>query len=301
MSEFTARQILIVDDAADNRQILTDLLKPDYTVILAKSGQQALERARSHLPDLILLDVLMADMSGFEVMRQLHADEATAGITVMLITKLDTPDDEVRGLQEGATDYITKPFNFTVVKARVKTQMRLQRQRHQLQTMAHIDALTEIPNRRQFDHVFEAEWSRACRSGLPLSVAMVDVDCFKAYNDSCGHAQGDRVLQSIAGVLTASLRRPGDLAARYGGEEFVLLMPATDAAGALALLESVRSGVHARAIAHPASTAGPWLTVSIGLATLEPGAPQKAGELLALADTRLYQAKNSGRDRVCAA
>jgi len=301
MSDTIEGQILIVDDAADNRQILSDMLKSDYTVLLAKSGQQALERAQSQPPDLILLDVLMSDMSGYEVMHQLKSDPRTSSIPVILITKLDTPEDEVRGLQLGAVDYITKPFNFTIVKARVKTQMRLQIQRRQLVDLAHMDALTGISNRRQFDQQLASEWSRALRSRLPLSLAMMDADCFKAYNDHFGHAQGDQALQAIAGVLAQALRRPGDLAARYGGEEFVLLMPTTDSAGAWQRAEDIRREIVELKLPHPASTVSPVVSVSIGIATMTADAHLSAAELLAQADAMLYAAKHAGRNRVCKA
>jgi len=295
MNETLKRQILIVDDAADNRQILADLLKPDYTVLLAKNGQQALERAASHHPDLILLDVLMSDMSGYDVMQQLQEQEATAAIPVMLITKLDTPDDEINGLHQGAVDYITKPFNFTVVKARVRTQIRLYRQRQQLQALANVDGLTEIPNRRHFDQALAAEWGRARRSQQPLSVAMVDVDYFKRYNDRFGHAQGDRALQAVARALSATLRRPGDLVARYGGEEFVLLMPATDAEGAMRLADAACVAVLGLDLPNP-SGGTEALSVSLGIATLAPAQESTPAALLAQADSALYAAKTAGRN-----
>src|SRR3954470_13406986 len=159
------QKVLIVDDDAGTRQILADLLKPDYTVLLAKNGAQTLERAARHLPDLILLDVMMPDMDGYDVLRRLRADPLTEPIAVIFISGLDRPEDEATGLKMGAADYITKPFNATVVMARVALHLEIVRQRRILEQMAHADGLTELANRRRFDQVYELEWQRARRSG----------------------------------------------------------------------------------------------------------------------------------------
>jgi diguanylate cyclase (GGDEF)-like protein len=296
----TQQKILVVDDAAANRMLLVELLKADYTVILAKSGAQALEKAAQHQPDLILLDVMLPDIVGYEVLRRLKQDESTAACAVVFVSGLDAPEDEEYGLRLGASDYITKPFNAAVVKARVAVHLQLARQRRMLEALANLDGLTEIPNRRQFDHVFELEWARACRNRQPLALALLDVDYFKQYNDCYGHAMGDGVLKAIARLLRRGMKRPGDLAARYGGEEFVLVLPQTAAAGASSLAEALRAEVEALAIAHEKSPVAPVVTVSIGVADNAGLADNACAAMLERADTLLYQAKAGGRNRVAA-
>lgn len=291
------QKILIVDDVIINLHLLDGLLKTDYIILMAKNGQQALQLAREHQPDLVLLDVVMPEMDGFAVLQALRQDVRTKTIPVIFITGQDRPEDEAQGLLRGAVDYITKPLNEVIVKARVATHLKLERQRRMLESLANIDGLTELPNRRQLDHAYHGEWERARRNQLPLSVAIIDVDCFKQYNDHCGHAMGDRVLQQLAQAIAGNLGRPGDLAARYGGEEFVVVLPATQAQGAWQLLDSMRRTVENMAIPHPASQIGPLVTISAGVASLRPGISTPAA-LLQLADQRLYQAKRAGRNRV---
>jgi diguanylate cyclase (GGDEF)-like protein len=297
-SQSGLQKVLIVDDSATNRQMLGDLLQGEYAVLLAKTGEEGVDLAQQHLPDVILLDVMMPEIDGYEVLRRLKDDVRTSSICVVFITGLDTPEAEERGLIEGASDYVTKPFHPTVVKARVALHMQVVRQRRMLETLANIDGLTEVPNRRQFDTVFSAEWARASRTGQPLSVAILDVDFFKRYNDCYGHAMGDHALQAVARTLRKRVLRPADLVARYGGEEFVLVMPDTPLKGALELAEKLRIGVEGLGLPHKRSSAAVCLTVSIGVAcTLPDGAPS-AEDLLQRADERLYRAKKAGRNRV---
>lgn len=290
------QKVLVADDDAINRQVLAELLKPEYTVLLAKNGAQALERAARHAPDLILLDVMMPDLDGFEVLRQLRADPQTADIAVIFISGLDRPEDEANGLKMGVADYIAKPFNATVVLARVALHLQVVRQQRMLEHLAHVDGLTELANRRRFDEVYGNEWQRAQRNGRPLSLAMLDIDCFKQYNDHYGHPAGDRALRAVARAAAGRMQRPADLAARYGGEELVLLMPDTDAAQACRLVHAICQEVTLQAIAHAASTAAPVLTVSAGGATLRLTAGESAPDLFGAVDSHLYQAKQAGRN-----
>jgi diguanylate cyclase (GGDEF)-like protein len=292
------QKVLVADDDAINRQVLGELLKPEYTVLLAKNGTQTLERAQRHVPDLILLDVVMPDMDGYEVLRRLRADPDTAHIGVIFISGLDRPEDEANGLKMGAADYIAKPFNAVVVMARVALHLQLVRQRRMLERLANMDALTELANRRRFDEAFSLEWQRAQRSGEPLSLALLDIDCFKQYNDLYGHPAGDRVLRAVARTAAAAMRRPADLAARYGGEELALLLPGTDAVQARHVMESIRHAIALQGIPHAASAAAPMLTVSVGGATYHPPGSETDSELLEAADSHLYQAKQAGRNRV---
>ena len=297
MSEET-QKVLIADDDGINRQVLASLLKPDHVVLLAKTGEQAIERAQRHLPDLVMLDVMLPDMDGYEVLRRLRADAATAHIEVIFITGMGRPEDEAKGLKLGAADYITKPFNSTVVMARVATHLQVVRQRRLLEHLAHMDGLTELANRRRFDEIFASEWQRASRHAHALSVALLDIDCFKQYNDLYGHPAGDRALRSVARAARSAMRRPCDVAARYGGEELVLLMPETDAAQALYVAEGIREAVAQLLVPHEHSIASPVLTVSIGGATLPLDGQESAAALFEAADAALYRAKEAGRNRV---
>ncbi|MGZ3181944.1 MAG: diguanylate cyclase domain-containing protein [Telluria sp.] len=299
MNAVDMQKVLVADDDAINRQVLGELLKPEYTVLLAKNGEQAIERAIKHQPDLILLDVMMPDMDGYAVLERLRADPQTEQVAVIFISGLGRPEDEARGLMMGAADYIAKPFNPTVVTARVATHLELVRQRRMLERLAHVDALTELANRRRFDEAYDTEWRRARRSGLPLSLALLDIDCFKQYNDQYGHPAGDRALRAVARCAAACLRRSADLAARYGGEEFVLLIPETDAAHAQQAIQAIGEMVAELAIPHESSSVARQLTVSIGGATLSAGVTESAAELLEAVDAALYRAKQGGRNRVC--
>ena len=291
--------LLIVDDDRHNRLLLTDLFEGEYKIIQAKNGVQALERARAHAPDLILLDVLMPEMDGMAVIRALKRDDATRHIPVIFITSLVSTADEELGLDLGAVDYIAKPFHPSIARVRVRNHLQIVRQRRLLEQIAALDGLTGIPNRRRFDDALAQEWSRCQRSGLPLSLIIADVDKFKQYNDTLGHAAGDRVLQEVAAALRQSARRPGDLAARYGGEEFVLLLPETEAPQAQQLADELLQRMAARKLPHPASSAGPCVTLSLGGITTIPASNEVDPDFFERADAALYQAKANGRNRWC--
>lgn len=294
-TEFT---LLIVDDEKQNRLLLTELFGTTYKIIQAKNGVQALEKARQHRPDLILLDVLMPEMDGMGVLRELKRDDATRLIPVIFITALDSATDEENGLNLGAVDYISKPFHPPIVRVRVRNQLQLVHQQRLLEQLASLDGLTGIPNRRQFDATLLKEWHRCQRNRQPLSLIVADVDFFKKYNDALGHAAGDRVLQEVAATLRQAARRPGDLVARYGGEEFVLLLPETNATSAQALAEGLQQLLHSKALPHPDSSLGPWLTMSMGGNTIVPSTTALDPEFFALADAALYRAKHQGRNQV---
>ena len=294
-TEFT---LLIVDDEKQNRLLLTELFGTTYKIIQAKNGVQALEKARQHRPDLILLDVLMPEMDGMDVLRELKRDDATRLIPVIFITALDSATDEENGLNLGAVDYISKPFHPPIVRVRVRNHLVLVHQQGLLEQLASLGGLTGIPNRRQFDATLLKEWHRCQRNQQPLSLIVADVDFFKKYNDALGHAAGDRVLQEVAATLRRPAPRPGALVARYGGEEFVLLLPETDATGAQALAEGLQQLLHSKAFAHPNSSLGPWLTMSMGGNTIVPSTTALDPEFFALADAALYRAKHQGRNQV---
>ena len=168
-----------------------------------------------------------------------------------------------------------------------------------LRDLAGLDGLTGLPNRRTFDDVLNREWRRAARTEEPISLLMIDLDHFKQFNDNLGHASGDQCLTTVAGVIAGTVRRAGDLPARYGGEEFAVVLPSTDAAGAVDVAANFRNSLETKAIRHPGNSAGPLVTASIGTATVIPGARNRVEEIIRHADSALYEAKDRGRDRIC--
>lgn len=293
-------RILIVDDEKMNLKVLTDLLKGEYSLVLAKNGEQALKLAFENPPDLILLDVIMPEMGGYEVIKHLRENEATSKVPVIFVTALNSTEDEEHGLRLGAVDYITKPFSPPIVKMRVRNHLRYVHQFNLLDQLVRIDGLTEIPNRRSFEEAFTKEYGRAIRNNTPFSLAMADVDFFKQYNDHYGHGMGDSALQEVAHALRKSLKRPGDLAARYGGEEFVLILPETDLDPAVLVAERAREAVISLQIPHLRSDAAEYISISIGVATRVSGFEPPPKDLLKQADQNLYKAKENGRNRVVA-
>ncbi|MBK1734648.1 diguanylate cyclase response regulator [Halorhodospira abdelmalekii] len=292
--------ILVVDDEPANIQALGALLKGEYRIQIANSGKKALamvQNASQPPPDLILLDIQMPDIDGYEICRRLKEDPATTGIAIIFVTALDAASDEEHGLNLGAVDYIAKPFNPAIVRARVRTHMSLKRKTDLLEQYALLDGLTGIPNRRYFDEQVQSEVRRSVREGSPLSLVMLDIDHFKLFNDHYGHGAGDLCLQKVARALSGALLRPGDRVCRYGGEEFVALLPATDAAGARVVAEQLRAAVEALAIDHEYSSTGPVVSISLGIATIDLNTPSPA-LLLQQADEALYRAKVAGRNRV---
>lgn len=291
-------RVLVVDDERLNIKMLNALLKGDYEIMAATGGEQALQIAASAKPDLILLDIIMPGMDGYEVCRRLKEDAATQNIPVIFITARTDAEDETRGFEFGAVDYITKPFNFSVVIARVRTHVRLKRQNDLLERLVLCDALTGIPNRRSHNEVQRREWDRCQRSGAPLSVVMIDVDMFKQYNDHYGHGAGDECLRQVGQALAACVKRPWDFVARYGGEEFSAVLPETGFDGALCMAEQFRSAVAALELPHAHSTAAAVVTISVGVATIVPTGAAELEQLAAAADKMLYEAKTGGRNRV---
>lgn len=294
--------VLIVDDSALNVQVLADVLQAEYQLKVANNGLDALKiAARAPQPDLILLDVMMPEMDGFEVCSRLKENSETENIPVIFVTARIDEQAEEHGLNLGAVDYITKPISIPITRARVRNHLRLKRQADLLEFTAMVDGLTGIANRRRLDEAIEAECRRAAREESPLSLLMVDIDHFKQYNDRYGHGGGDACLQAVARALSETVSRPGDLVARYGGEEFVLVLPDTDSDAARMIAERLRSNVAGLELSHPESGAFPFVTVSVGGATSLADSPLSPAALLAQADRMLYLAKESGRNRICLA
>ena len=292
--EFT---ILITDDEKFNLDILGNILSPLYNILIARSGARALELAKQNKPDLILLDVVMPEMSGFEVITKLNECESTVHIPVIFITGLTDPADEEHGFFLGAVDYIAKPFNKAIVKARVNTHIKIVDQMRTIERIGLIDPLTRVSNRRGFENRFNADWGRSVREQTPISFMIMDIDKFKVYNDTYGHHQGDVALRTFAETASNALNRSTDFFARWGGEEFVILLPNTDSIGAAGVAENVRRAIEDVDV--PTEDGDiTKLTVSIGIHSITPEADTSAADFMAKADQALYRAKELGRNRV---
>lgn len=287
-------RILVVDDDADGVAMLAVALRGTHEVLVASSGAEALSLAPH--ADLILLDVGMPGMNGLEVCRRLQADEATRQTPVIFVSGLDRSEDQTEGFEAGAVDYVTKPISVPVLRARVRTHLELKAARDLLERNATVDTVTGIANRRRFEEVLKGEWGRLARSARRfLTVAIADIDHFKAFNDLRGHAGGDACLKAVAETLSEPWRRPGELVARYGGDEFAVILPEVDWAGAQAF---VRRSLKAVAAIDLAGPKGPGsVSLSIGAVTLVPSLLQSIEATLLAADQGLYKAKENGRGR----
>lgn len=287
------RRVLIVDDQPTNVHVLAEGLGDEYELLVATTAGRALELAPS--ADLILLDVIMPDMDGRDVCRRLKGEDATRRIPIIFVTALEQIEDQAEGFAVGAVDYIVKPINPAIVRARVRTHLELKAARDLLEQLAKADALTGIANRRRFDEAADEEWRRCMRNSQVLTLVMADIDHFKAFNDKHGHGGGDACLRRVAEALNRLARRPGELVARYGGEEFAILLPDVDLEGArqfvIRALGAVL-GVEVPGLALPGQVG-----LSAGSATLIPSPLLSLGEALRVADEGLYKAKQAGRRR----
>ncbi|MCC2606462.1 diguanylate cyclase [Planctobacterium marinum] len=291
-------KILIVDDEKSNLKILSEFLGGDGQIMLAKSGKQALEKAARALPDIILLDVVMPDMDGFEVLKQLKAAPGTRLIPVIFITGLTDVTFEEKGLALGASDYIIKPIHEQLVRARVKLHLQLVKQQRLLEQVALIDPLTGLCNRRKYEDVSNIEWRAAVRYGGDFSVALLNLDGFKAFNEMHGYATGDELLIQVASQLAQQIRRAKDLVARFSGQEFVLLMPGTERQGAQTAAEKCLSAISG--LKMPGGTgrvAG--VTVSVGGVTARASMSLTLDEVMLKVRQKLNQAQQAADTAVC--
>lgn len=294
-------RLLVVDDQPINIHTIYQIFHTDHEVFMATSGAQAVEFCRRTPPDLVLLDVVMPEMDGLEVCQRLKAEPSTADIPIIFVTAQNDPTDETRALEAGGVDFIVKPANPAVVRARVKTHLTLKAQGDMLRGLVFVDGLTGVANRRRFDEMLQAEFHRCRRSGQPLALLMIDIDHFKRYNDCYGHQTGDACLQAVAAALKGSLSRSHDLVARYGGEEFACLMPDCTQLDGQIKAEKLREAVQALGIPHADSPTASQVTLSIGVAAVVPDAHTTPQQLVAIADKALYLAKARGRNRICPA
>jgi diguanylate cyclase (GGDEF)-like protein len=292
-------RLLVVDDQPLNIRLLHQVFQADHQVFVATSGEDALAFCGAQLPDLILLDVVMPGLDGYAVCRRLKLDPRTCEIPVVFVTsQVDSTEEEV-GLAAGAVDFIAKSASANVMRARVNTLITLKRQTDLLRSLAQLDGLTGLANRRHFDTKLDAEWRRGIRSGSPLALILIDIDYFKNFNDCYGHPAGDACLQQVAKCLQGGFTRSPDLVARYGGEEFVCVLPDTPLAGADAKAQSLETAIRALGIPHEKSEVpGGIVTISLGVAVAIPTTRGNHADLIVGADRSLYLAKNAGRAQV---
>jgi len=283
--------ILVADSELEQLEVLKQALSSDYDVIAAMDGIDAGKLAREYEPDLVLLDVILPKMSGYELCNRLKNHSLTRDIPVIFTSDLTEVEDEKGAFDLGASDFIPKPTNASIVKVRVRHHLELKKCHDLLASMAFLDGLTGIPNRRGFDETFQREWMRGRRELQPLSLVMMDLDFFKYFNDSYGHLEGDACLIRVANALHDAIKRPADYVARYGGEEFVCLLPNTNYFGAKLVGKALADTVAALTIPHKNSRVGDVVTISYGVATMVPDANTLALSLIEAADNNLYEEK----------
>jgi diguanylate cyclase (GGDEF)-like protein len=304
-------KILVVDDIPVNIQLMqAHLASMDCETIVANNGEEALTQVDAGKPDLILLDVMMPKMDGFEACRLLKSNDTTNFIPIIMVTALNDIEDKVKGIEAGADDFITKPFNKLELLARVKSLLRIKSLHDELQEkvtqlevakerlneLAITDGLTGLYNYRHFREVLAKEIRRAKRHENAMSIIMLDIDFFKHYNDTHGHLAGDEVLRTIAKLMIQNVRSI-DIAARYGGEEFALVLPETNHSAARVVADKIKALVEEHEFDHEATQPTGKLTVSMGIATF-PENGTLGDDLIQCADERLYKAKAEGRNLV---
>lgn len=293
------KSILVVDDAKENLDVLVYLFKDKYTVLTASNGPSALQMVLTKLPDLILLDIMMPGMDGYEVCQHLKNDDYTKNIPIIFLTALTEAIDEVKAFDIGAVDYITKPFQLIDLKNRVRTHLKLKEKHDMLESLVSLDGLTNIFNRRKFDDILYQEWRRSKRNNQSLSLIILDIDNFKLLNDYYGHAYGDECLKKVANELKNNLKRSSDFLGRYGGEEFVVLLPDTEIKGAINVAEKLIKAISDLKILHEYSRTGKHLTLSAGVASITSYQDKNSPSLLIeAADEMLYKSKKNGRNQV---
>ena len=318
-------KILLVDDREDTLNLLSLLFSEQgYFTESTLEPQRVFYLAENMKPDLILLDIMMPQINGYQVYSILKKNKSTHDIPVIFMSALDETEEKIKGFELGCVDYITKPFDLDEVMVRVNHQLevcKLQKElkrknnilKHELKTrielehklrssnqklkkLTIVDSLTGIANRRKFDHKIQQEWLRLTREKAFLSLIIIDIDHFKLYNDSYGHQVGDDCLQQIAQTIARTIKRAADLVARYGGEEFAVILPSTDLEGATHVANCIKIAIEELEIPHTSSTVADYVTVSQGVATAIPTADDSFESLISTADLALYDAKDRGRN-----
>ena len=291
-------KILLVDDQVVNIKILHQLLQADYDIYMARDGHQAIDMCKKVKPDIVLLDIEMPMLNGFDVCAHLKKDSDTEDVAVIFVSGHFDEDKEVKGFQLGAVDFIHKPINPVITKARIKNQMMAKSQTDLLRSIALLDGLTGVANRRKFDQVLPVTWLQCAREKQPLTIILLDIDFFKHFNDTYGHTEGDTCLRVVAQKIQDTVNRPYDLVARYGGEEFICVLPNTDVIGGTYVAQQIVDSIVSMKIAHINSPISSYVTVTAGVSTIVPMYDMPNKILVEAADKQLYLAKDRGRNRV---
>jgi diguanylate cyclase (GGDEF)-like protein len=305
-------KILIVDDSPTIRAALKGLLeRMSHSVVEAEDGDKALQTFQQDRPDLVLIDVMMPVMDGYEAARRMREASPDEWVPIIFLSSKEADQDLDRAIEAGGDDYLVKPVSFVVLNAKIRALHRTETMRsklvetsrdlasanRELEKLSRHDGLTGIANRRHFDSYLQTEVRRAARERQTLSLILADVDHFKAFNDHNGHQAGDDCLRQVASALSTAGRRPADLAARYGGEEFAIVLPGTGPDGAVDVAQALSRLIAALAISHASSAVSQNVTLSQGIASLAPEKETAAEDLIHRADQALYQAKQQGRNR----
>jgi two-component system cell cycle response regulator len=296
--------LLVEDDKKDAKLIQSYLHGEPYQIKLVKDGEETMACVQQEKIDLIVLDILLPGIDGFEVCRRLKNKEQTRNIQIVAITSLRDLESKIRGIELGADDYLVKPINRhelgVRVKALIKKKAYLDSLHEGYESAVHsaiTDKLTGLYNQAYFKHVLDFEIKRSLRQKSPVSLFMLDVDDFKQYNDNLGHLAGDEILMELGGLIRASVRDI-DLAARYGGEEFAVVFSNTDIDEAVMCAERIRQIIHSHTFSYTKSLPSKNLSVSVGVA-IYPSDAGSVEELIEKADSALYKAKREGKNRVC--
>jgi len=275
----TSKKILIIDDDPSSSALLKEIVRMQWDAATAQSGKRGIEMAYSEQPDLILLDVMMADIDGYEVCRQLKENPRTRQIPVIYVTGQEDPEGEIKGLAAGADDYVKKPFSPAIVVARIRNHLDLKSYRNLVENMVQLDAQTGVPNHDRFAHTLGREWRRASLLKHSLAMLLVDIDNFSAFNQEHGHRAGNDCLSLVASCIEATLRRPSDVVARWGSDKFACLLPDTDQESALAVAAQIQAAVSAIQVPIMRSETAGTITVSLGVAAVVPNEGGDPSEL----------------------
>ena len=298
MEENRKNSLLIVDDDNFQLRAIANILSSEYIVYSAKNGLEAIEKAKKYLPDLILLDIVMPQMDGYQTLLEIRKCEQIKNIPIIFITGLDDDDNEIKGLSLNAIDYISKPYNSDIVKLRIHNNIQRINQLRITEESSFIDMLTNLPNRRSFDIKIGKEWKRAIREHKSISILLMDIDNFKSVNDTYGHQQGDIVLKNVSEIFTQLLKRGSDFVARWGGEEFVVLLSDTPLDDAIQIAEKIHLNVEDAKIVCDDNEILKT-TISIGINSQIPEKGMLLEDFIKKADIALYTAKQNGKNRLC--
>ncbi|WP_331347049.1 diguanylate cyclase [Cellvibrio sp. UBA7661] len=298
-------KILLVEDSATLRYAMRNyIIDAGHEPLLARSGEEALQLLENTPVDMIIMDVEMPGLNGFETTRLIREWLAGHWIPIIFVTGLNEDEDYREGIEAGGDDYLIKPVSFMIIKAKIRAMERIAEMRDQLnqlnaelEALSQLDSLTQIYNRRTFNELAQQQWMQTKRHQQSISALMIDVDHFKLFNDHYGHPAGDACLKKVTQAIKSCLHRSTDILGRYGGEEFIVLLPETDAKGAMRVAQSIGEALETLELRHDVSPTSQFVTASIGGATCLRTTGHDLEELIKNADRALYKAKRAGRNR----